>query len=183
MGLGVPSPVGCVWSSSAPPASVELQRRLQALPADLFNSLSKKIGMILGTGSSSPSFPHPKLQVDVEHIPHWIQAFCFVIIFLKNVYCICLFLLTSQSIYLKDGISFLLILSQSPFQIRQFPLISFCKNCSEVSFMLAHQKMRPVVLQNNTSKILLIFVFFRGMFHQGLSVKFSLQNFLWYIVL
>jgi len=84
-----------------------------------------------------------------------------------NIYGICLFLLASQSFFLKDGVSFLLILLWPPFQIRQFLLIYFCKNCSEVSFTLAHQKMRPVVLQNNTSKILLIFAFSEECFING----------------
>lgn len=79
-------------------------------------------------------------------------------------------------IYLKDCIHFLLILSCLSFHIRQFLLISFCRNCLEVSFMLAHQKMRPVVLQNNKDFID-SWGFFRGMFHQGLSVKFFLQHF------
>lgn len=74
-------------------------------------------------------------------------------------------------IYLKDCIHFLLILSCLSFHIRQFLLISFCRNCLEVSFMLAHQKMRPVVLQNNTSKILLILGFF--------SEKCFIKGFQW----
>lgn len=165
MGLGVPFPVRCVCSSWATPALLGLCGRLQALPETFSALFPRKLAGFGELGAQILLSPHPKFRADVEHIPHWNQVYDSVTNFLKCL--LNLFFLAFQSIYIKDGVSFLLILLWLSFQIRQFLLISFCKNCSDVNFMLAHQKMRPVVVQNNTSKILLILGFSEECFIKG----------------